>query len=87
MARPAEEITLRQIIEAVEGPIALSQCLAPWEKCDRMETCSVHPVLARAQQQLLAALDATTLKDLANGQRGPHGQPADRPSGEVSLAQ
>jgi Rrf2 family transcriptional regulator, iron-sulfur cluster assembly transcription factor len=65
LARPAEQITLRQIIEAVEGPIALSRCLAPWEGCERMETCAMHQVLARAQAQLVACLEATTLKDLA----------------------
>ena len=66
LARPAEQITLLQIIEAIEGPIAINRCLAPWEGCERSDTCPVHPVLARAQGQLLAVLDGTTLSDLAN---------------------
>ena len=31
LARPPEQITLRQVIEAIEGPIAINRCLAPWE--------------------------------------------------------
>ena len=67
LARPVEQITLRQIVEAVEGPIALLRCLAPWEGCDRTDTCPIYPVLAKAQGQLVALLEATTLKDLAKG--------------------
>jgi len=66
LARPPESITLRQVIEAIEGPIAINRCLAPWEGCDRIDTCPVYPVLARAQEQLLAVLDGATLRDLAD---------------------
>ena len=69
LARPPEQITLLQIIEAIEGPIAINRCLAPWEGCERSDTCPIHPVLARAQQQLLAVLDGTTLSDLATSHR------------------
>ncbi len=64
LARPAAQITLREIIEAIEGPIALNRCLAPWEGCDKMDCCPLYPVLARAQASLLAELEKTTLADL-----------------------
>ncbi len=64
LARPAEEITLRQVIEAIEGPIAVSRCLSASESCDSETTCPMRPVLAEAQVQLVAVLDRTTLKDL-----------------------
>jgi Rrf2 family iron-sulfur cluster assembly transcriptional regulator len=65
LARPAGEITLRQIIEAIEGPIALNRCLAPSEGCEHRLTCSIYCALAKAQEQLVAVLDGTTLQDLA----------------------
>ena len=71
LARPAEEITLRQIIEAIEGPIALNRCLTPSEGCEHKPECSLHCALAKAQAQLLAVLDGTTLQDLAAGQAAP----------------
>jgi len=65
LARPPEEITLRQVIEAIEGPIALSRCLSSSEGCDRADACPLRPALSEAQLQLLAVLDRTTLKDLS----------------------
>ncbi len=64
LARPAEQITLREVIEAIEGPIALGRCLTQ-EGCAYLDTCPVYPVLAKAQEQLLSALESTTLHDLA----------------------
>ncbi|OGO06783.1 MAG: hypothetical protein A2Y73_06145 [Chloroflexi bacterium RBG_13_56_8] len=66
LARPADQISLREIIEAIDGPIALNRCLAPWEGCDKIETCSLYPILAKAQQELLGVLDSVTLQELAN---------------------
>lgn len=65
LARPSEEITLRQIVEAVEGPLALNRCLDPREGCERSAECPVHGALATAQKMLVSALDAVTLHSLA----------------------
>jgi Rrf2 family transcriptional regulator, iron-sulfur cluster assembly transcription factor len=66
LARPPEQITLRDIVELIEGPIALCRCLASWESCDIMDTCALHPVMRRAQDQMLSVLESTTLRDLAS---------------------
>ena len=65
LARPASDITLRQVIEALQGPICLNQCLDIREGCPRMEHCAIEPVLRRAQDQLLDTLDAATFDRLA----------------------
>ena len=65
LARPADQITLKQVIEAIEGPISLNRCLTPCEGCERTETCAIYPVLSKAQENLLATLDATTIYELA----------------------
>ncbi len=65
LARPADEITLREIVESVEGPIALSRCLAPFESCERQDTCALYQVLRQAQEQLLATLGGVTLQEMA----------------------
>lgn len=76
LARPADQISLREIIEAFKGPIALNRCLAPREGCDKMDSCSIYPVLARAQRELLSVLDSTTLGQLArNDGTTPRGGP------------
>jgi len=67
LARPPADITLRQIVEAIEGPIALNTCLerGQADACERMAVCPLYPVLRQAQEQLLATLESTTLAQLA----------------------
>lgn len=71
LARPAKEISFRQVIEAVDGPVALCQCLNPDKGCDRVAGCSLYPILAQAQARLLSVLDNTTLLDLARSGDAP----------------
>lgn len=72
LGRAAEAINLRQVIEAVEGPIYLNRCLVRPRLCPRDRFCSVHPVWARIQTVLTRELDATCIEDLAR----PSGPPA-----------
>ena len=58
-------ITLRQMVEAIEGPIHLNRCLVRAGECPRDAFCAVHPVWARIQAVLLRELDAVRLIDLA----------------------
>jgi Rrf2 family iron-sulfur cluster assembly transcriptional regulator len=65
LARPAAEITMRDVIEAVDGPIALNQCVASPEECPRNHDCAVHKVWMHAQDQLMGVLGTVTLQSLA----------------------
>lgn len=60
LGRPAAEITLLNVIEAMEGPIAIHRCLAERTACNKhcTEECLVHRNLAIIQDQLVAALQA-----------------------------
>jgi Rrf2 family protein len=69
LAVSPEQITLRQIIEAVEGPIALNKCLKRSEACSRAPVCKLSPFWREAQAGLLGVLEATTLGKL-NGNGG-----------------
>lgn len=65
LARPAEEISLLEIIEAVEGPILLNRCLLAEGTCGRDTFCKVHPVWIEVQEKMCALLGNVTLKQLA----------------------
>jgi len=58
-------LTLRQVIEAVEGPIELNRCVAGPGACERDRFCPVHPVWLRLQALLTRELDAVTIAALA----------------------
>ncbi len=65
LARPASAITLRQVVEAVEGPIAPNRCVTQGGECDRSAACVVHDVWRRVQLQTLEILDGVTIEELA----------------------
>lgn len=65
LGRPAAKITLRQVVEAVEGPIMPNRCLTGDGACEREVQCMVHPVWRKIQGEVAAILDAVTLEDLA----------------------
>lgn len=65
LGRPAGEITLREVVEAVEGPIIPNRCLMGGG-CDRIEGCSVHPVWRKVQVQVEQILDDITIAELAS---------------------
>lgn len=61
----AETLTLRRVIEAIEGPIALNRCVTGPGACPRDVFCPVHPVWLKIQALVTAELDAVTIADLA----------------------
>lgn len=64
LAKPAEQITIADVVAAIEGPIAINPCLAPGYSCPNRATCKISPILARAQQALLSELSRESLADL-----------------------
>ncbi len=65
LARPAREVSLLAVIEAVDGPLALNVCVSGGAGCERAEHCPVHPVWRVAHRQLVALLAETTIGQLA----------------------
>ncbi|MEK6666798.1 MAG: Rrf2 family transcriptional regulator [candidate division NC10 bacterium] len=64
-----QAITLRQVIEAVEGPIYLNRCLIRPGQCPRDRFCPVHPVWARIQAIVTQELDSVRVGDLVDASR------------------
>lgn len=64
LARPAQEITVAQIIEVLEGPMALTECQAPGV-CDQERFCSVKPNWLVINRTVRDALSNVTLADMA----------------------
>ena len=65
LARPAGQITMRDVIEAVDGPISVNLCTLDPEDCQRSGNCEVHKAWLRAQEQLMDVLGGVTLSSLA----------------------
>ena len=65
LRKPADQITMREVIEALEGPIVLNRCLLQKGECKEDRDCPLHPVWDEIQQSILKILDRTTMEDLA----------------------
>jgi len=65
LARPAAAISLLDVVEAVEGPVALRRCLLRGIPCASDEPCAVHDAWARAQDATTGVLGATSFDALA----------------------
>lgn len=66
LARPAAAISLADIVEAVEGPIALTTCLDGERECCALESCcSVRPHWSLVNETLRGALAGIPLTQLA----------------------
>ncbi len=57
--------SVRQVVEAIDGPIHLNVCLDGGKPCPRKSWCPAHPVWARAQRAMLGELEAALVLDLA----------------------
>ena len=64
-----EKITLKDVVEAIDGPISVNRCLIDPEFCNAKQkgTCEIHRALAGVQQKLLNELEKINFKDLKNG--------------------
>ena len=75
LARAASAISLRDVIEAAEGPLALNRCVVAAGACPRDRSCTVHPIWVRLQLLLARELGAVSVAELAAVPRGPEEEP------------
>jgi Rrf2 family protein len=69
---PASQITLKDIVEAFEGPILLSECLQVKgeDDCPFQSNCPVRPKWGRVQVAMLREMASITFADLARESLG-----------------
>ncbi len=67
LARPAETITVLDIVRAFELP-ALNRCTLEPPDCDRRDSCAAYAVWVEAQSQLDRVLSGTRLSTLIQRQ-------------------
>ena len=66
LARPAGEITIGQVMRAIDGPLAPTPCVsetayARCEECPSEETCGTRLVMKEVRDAIAKILDGTTL--------------------------
>lgn len=64
LARPAADINLAEIVEALEGPLGMTECSVAVGQCDFESHCSVRGNWQRINQTVGSALQAMSLADM-----------------------
>jgi Rrf2 family protein len=65
LARPAAEISLLDVIKAVEGEDTFDHCVMGLPQCGRDNPCPIHALWAQTKVKLLRDLDSKSLADIA----------------------
>lgn len=69
LARPSAEISLLDVVEAVEGDSRRRVCILRGGPCAVAPLCDVHAVFAAAQDDVLSRLRSTTVAEAGRGAR------------------
>ena len=65
LAQPPQEITLRRVIEAVEGPYMLSRCQGESYSCHRTD-CRLHSIYSEISKLVRDRLDSYTFDSICS---------------------
>jgi Rrf2 family protein len=95
LARPAREITMAEVVEALEGSIAPIECISLGadgevvcaRESDPAHVCPTKLLWTRVRGSIVSTLTQTTLADLLSPTHpAPAAAPAMTPNGRVSAA-
>ena len=64
LARLPDQISFYDVIEALEGPIAVNVCMNEELSCDQLPRCAMVGVWSEIQQKVTEVFTRTTLADL-----------------------
>jgi FeS assembly SUF system regulator len=71
LARPARQISAAAILDALEGPLALTECATSTSQCDLQPSCNVGGSWQRINHAIRQSLQEITLAELAGLESNP----------------
>lgn len=64
LAQDPGRVSILDVVEAVEGPVALNACLGATPDCPQLPACPAHEVWREAQDAMTGVLDGASLASL-----------------------
>ena len=64
LAREPKDISLLEVVEAIDGPIQLNECVANIGDCTFEDHCPIKPVWCDAQDELVGRLKSTNFEQM-----------------------
>ena len=90
LARPAQLISIGEVVKAIDGPLGVTECTSDEDHCKRVSFCLTRPHWSRINSAVAAALSSVSLAEMASPflaaewpvavPLAPANQPASRPA-------
>ena len=65
LSRPAQSISVGEVIQAIDGPLTVTACSDANSDCEQYSKCSVRDPLWQIRERIVAALGTVTLSEMA----------------------
>jgi len=66
LARKPSQISVADVIQAIDGPVTVTACSTVESSCDQFAKCSVRDPLWKVRERILSALGDCTIAELAS---------------------
>ncbi len=80
LAKPPSEITVKDVLEAIQGPYHLTKCIPDPGSCPRSDSCAMRTLLVTAEERLLEVFVKHTLEDVVHMERSMSAPPSEKPN-------
>lgn len=64
LAKAPSDITVKDVLESIQGPYHLTKCVPDPDSCPRASQCAMRDLLATAEKKMLDVFTSHTLEDL-----------------------
>ncbi len=65
LGRPANTISVANVIEAIDGPFTVTACSTEKHDCEQFSKCSIRDPLWQIRERIAAALGTVTIAEIA----------------------
>ena len=66
LARPANAISVLDLIQAIDGPLTITACSSANERCDQFSKCNVRDPLWRIKDRIVSVLRMVSLSEITH---------------------
>ena len=71
LTRPPQEMTVGQVVRALEGPIRIVSCMVEDDDCPQFSRCNLRRPVQKIQASISSVLDTMTLAELTADPAAP----------------
>ncbi len=70
LSRTADQISVADVIVAIDGPVMVTACSDGDESCDQYSKCNIRDPLWQLKDRIVSSLESFSLKELADDRTG-----------------